>query len=94
LSGLNFSPNTKKKKCTSHFVASDCRQVCADIAETSVTVDARERYQRMLRKRRRNGGEHFKADFIAADCTKTRLFDLYPRKVVFLIDHFEGLEEE
>ena len=58
-----------------------CRQVCADIAETSVTVDAHERYKRMLSRRRRNGGPHFKADFIAADCTKTRLLDLYPRKV-------------
>jgi hypothetical protein len=57
--------------------------VCVDIAETSVTVDARERYKRMLSRRRRNGGQHFKADFVAADCTKSRLVDLYPRKVRF-----------
>jgi hypothetical protein len=37
----------------------------------------------MLSRRRRNGGQHFKADFVAADCTKSRLVDLYPRKVRF-----------
>ena len=56
--------------------------MAVDIAETSVTVDAHERYKRMLTKRRRNGRPHFKADFIAADCTKIRLLDLYPRKVI------------
>ena len=47
---------------------------CVDIAETSVE-QAKDRYNQM---KQRNRGRIFKANFFAADCTKTRLIDKYP----------------
>ena len=46
---------------------------CVDIAETSVE-QAKDRYNQM---KQRNRGRIFKANFFAADCTKTRLLDKY-----------------
>ena len=46
---------------------------CVDIAETSVQ-QAKDRYNQM---KQRNRGRIFKAEFFAADCTKTRLLEKY-----------------
>ena len=50
------------------------QMTCVDIAQTSVE-QAKGRYNDMKQK---NRGRLFKADFFAADCTKTRLLDRYP----------------
>ncbi|XP_069113471.1 mRNA cap guanine-N7 methyltransferase-like [Argopecten irradians] len=52
--------------------------VCADIAATSVE-QCQSRYQEMVDRSRNDRGPNriFSAEFIAADCTKKRLKDLY-----------------
>ncbi|OWF56493.1 mRNA cap guanine-N7 methyltransferase-like [Mizuhopecten yessoensis] len=52
--------------------------VCADIAETSVE-QCHSRYQEMVDRARNDRGPNriFSAEFIAADCTKKRLKDMY-----------------
>ena len=61
------------------FYWSIFRLVAADIAETSVE-QAKTRYQDM---KARNRGRIFRADFVAADCTKARLSDLYSKDLTF-----------
>lgn len=57
--------------------------VCADIASTSVD-QCRSRYQEMVDRSQNDRGPHriFSAEFIAADCTKTRLKDMYKDKTL------------
>ena len=52
---------------------------CVDIAETSVQ-QAKDRYNQM---KQRNRGRIFKANFFAADCTKTRLLEKYQNSPKF-----------